>query len=81
MQHHDWLSLLQRALVSILTLPNSRLPLIGGLALRFCMVLAAHCALRLLWTHLAIMLLPAREVVMWFPVTVNYVMTLQSPVG
>ena len=42
MQHHDWLSLVQRALVSILTLPNSRLPLIGGLALRFRMVLAAH---------------------------------------
>ena len=31
----------------------------GGLAWTFPMVLAAHCALRLPWIHLAIMLLPA----------------------
>ncbi|KAL5516235.1 hypothetical protein EMCRGX_G001518 [Ephydatia muelleri] len=34
----------------------------GGLAWTFPMVLAAHCALRLPWTHLAIMLLPAKRV-------------------
>ena len=46
------------------------------------MVLAAHCALRLPWTHLAITLLPAKGVVMWFPTTTNYMymMSLQSPV-
>ena len=33
------------------------------------MVHAAHCALRLPWIHLAIMKLPAKGVVMWFPAT------------
>ena len=47
MQHHGYLSLLQRVLVSILTLPNSRLPLSGGLAWTIPMVLAAHCTMRL----------------------------------
>ena len=61
--------------------PNFRLPLSGGLALKFHMVLPAHCALRLPWTHLTIMLLPAKEMVMWFLATTNYVMFLQSPVG
>ena len=45
------------------------------------MVLAAHCAMRLPWTHLAITLLPAKGVVMWFPTTTNYVMSLQSSVS
>ena len=45
MQHHSYQSLLQRVSVSILTLPNSRLPLSGGLAWMFPMVLAAHCPL------------------------------------
>ncbi|KAL5491864.1 hypothetical protein EMCRGX_G017229 [Ephydatia muelleri] len=53
----------------------------GGLAWTFPMVLAAHCSLRLLWTHLAIMLLSAKGVVMWFHATTKYVMSLQSPVG
>ena len=43
------------------------------------MVHIAHCALRLPWTHLAIMLLPAKGVVMWFPTTTNCVMSLRSP--
>ena len=73
-------AVLQRVLVSTLTLPNFRLPLSGNLALRFCMVLAAHCALRLPWIHLAIMLLPAKGVMMWFPATTNYVISLRSPV-
>eukprot|EP00731_Ephydatia_muelleri_P022333 Em0014g924a len=34
------------------------------------MVHAAHCALRLPWIYLAIMLLPAKGVVMWFPATI-----------
>ena len=68
---HAGLLLLQRILVSILTLPNFRLPSNGGWAWTFLMVHAAHCALRLSWTHLAIMLLPAKGVVMWFPVTTN----------
>eukprot|EP00731_Ephydatia_muelleri_P021237 Em0013g964a len=41
----SWLSV--TVLVSISTLPNSRLPLNSGLAWTFPMVLAAHCALRL----------------------------------
>ena len=45
------------------------------------MVHAAHCALRLPWTHLTIMLLPAKGVVMWFPATTNCVMSLWSPAG
>ena len=51
MQHHGYLSLLQRVSVSISTLPNSRLPLGGGLAWTFSMVLAAHCALDPLGHH------------------------------
>ena len=62
-----------------LHLDPSRLPSSGGLAWTFLMVHAAHCALRLPWTHLAIMLLPAKGVVMWFPATTNCVMSLQSP--
>ena len=49
------------------------------LAWTFLMVHIAHCALRLPWTHLAIMLLPAKGVVMWFPTTTNCVMSLRSP--
>eukprot|EP00731_Ephydatia_muelleri_P024346 Em0016g617a len=63
------LLLLQRVLDSILTLPNFRLLSSGGLAWTFPMVHAAHCALRLPWIHLAIMLLPAKGVVMWFHAT------------
>ena len=48
----------------------------GGLAWTFPMVHAAHCALRLPWIHLAIMLLPAKGVVMWFPATTNCVISL-----
>ena len=81
MQVHGCLLLLQRVLVSIFTLPNFRLPLSVGVAWAFLMVHAAHCALRLPWTHLAIMLLPAKGVVMWFPTTTNCVMSLWSPVG
>ena len=81
MQVHGCLLLRQKVLDSILTLPNFRLPSSGGLAWTFLMVHAAHCALRLPWTHLAIMLLPAKGVVMWFPATTNCVMSLQSPAG
>ncbi|KAL5510768.1 hypothetical protein EMCRGX_G006369 [Ephydatia muelleri] len=68
----------ERVSVSILTLPNSRLPLSGGLAWTFPMVLAAHCALRLPWTHLAIMLLPAKGVVMLFLTTTNYMLSFHT---
>ena len=61
--------------------PNFRLSSSDGLAWTFLMVHAAHCALRLPWTHLAIMLLPAKGVVMWFSATTNCVMSLQSPAG
>ncbi|KAL5489328.1 hypothetical protein EMCRGX_G018408 [Ephydatia muelleri] len=64
--HQTRLSLSRGGLEGLGLHPNSRLPKIGGLVLRFHMVLAAHCALRLLLTHLAIMLLPAREVLMWY---------------
>ena len=64
---HAGLWLLQRVLDYILTLPNFRLLSSGGLAWIFPVVHAAHCALRLPWIHLAIMLLPAKGVVMWFP--------------
>ena len=47
MQVCGCLSLLQRVLDSILTLPNFRLLSSGGLAWTFPMVHAAHCALRL----------------------------------
>ena len=57
---HAGLLLLQRVLVSISSFSNFRLPLSGGLAWTFLMVHAAHCALRLPWTHLAIMLLSAK---------------------
>ena len=53
----------------------------GGLAWTFPMVHAAHCALRLPGIHLAIMLLPAKGVVMWFPATTNCVISLRSPAG
>ena len=71
----------QKVLDSFLTLPNFRLLSSGGLDWTFPMVHAAHCALRLPWTHLAIMLLPAKGVVMWFPATTNCVMSLQSSAG
>ena len=74
-------TLLQRVLDSILTLPNFRLLSSCGLAWTFPMVHAAHCALRLPWIHLAIMLLPAKGVVMWFPATINCVISLRSPAG
>ena len=77
----SWLSLRQKVMDSILTLPNFRLPSSGGLAWTFLMVHAAHCALRLPWTHWAIMLLPEKGVVIWFPATTNCVMSLQSPAG
>ena len=80
MQVHGCLLLGQKVLDS-LTLPNFRLPSSGGLDWTFPMVHAAHCALRLPWTHLAIMLLPAKGVVMWFPATTNCVMSLQSSAG
>ena len=67
MQVRGCLLLLQRVLDYILTLPNFRLLSSGGLAWIFPVVHAAHCALRLPWIHLAIMLLPAKGVVMWFP--------------
>ena len=76
MQVCGCLLLLQRVLDSILTLPNFRLLPSGGLAWTFPMVHAAHCALTLPWIHLAIMLLPAKEVVMWFPATTNCVIIL-----
>ena len=53
----------------------------GGLGWTFPMVHAAHCALRLPWIHLAIMLLPAKGMVMWFPATTNCVISLRSPAG
>ncbi|KAL5474567.1 hypothetical protein EMCRGX_G026533 [Ephydatia muelleri] len=76
----EWVSILQSGPLCLTVhftpglpmchLQKRRLLSSGGLAWTFPMVHAAHCALRLPWIYLAIMLLPAKGVVMWFPATI-----------
>ena len=74
----SWLSVTPSEVLGLHLNPSQSLS--GGLAWTFPMVLAAHCALRLSWSLLAIMLLPAKGVVMWFLATIDYMMSLQCPV-
>ena len=75
----SWLSVTPSEVHGLHLNPSQSLS--GGLAWTFPMVLAAHCALRLSWSLLAIMLLPAKGVVMWFLATIDYMMSLQCPVS